>query len=99
MAVVRPTAVDERQRYKTMNKIFALILFLIGVALVLAAACANPMADYVLPGASMLDTWGIIWRIGLGLLLIILAVLLGNMETLGKSKADDFYSVFTTASV
>lgn len=71
-----------------MNKIFALILFLIGVALVLAAACANPAVGYVLPGASMLDTWGIIWRIGLGLLLIVIAVLLNNMESFSERRDD-----------
>lgn len=73
-----------------MNKIFALLLFLIGIGLVLAAACANPLISYVTPTAPLLDTWGIIWRIGLGLLLIVIGVLLNNMESFSNNP--DNYS-------
>ena len=71
-----------------MNKFFAFILFAIGIALVLAAACANPVVGYVTPDASLLDTWGIIWRIALGLVLILLAVLLNNLDGLADRSSD-----------
>lgn len=73
-----------------MNKLFAFILFFIGIALILAAACANPVVDYMTPGANLLDAWGIIWRIGLGLILLVIAVLLNNMESFGGGKSNDF---------
>ena len=73
-----------------MNKIFAFILFIIGIGLTLTSACANPVVNYITPDASFLDTWGIIWRIGLGLLLIILAILLGNLDSFNGKSIDDF---------
>lgn len=71
-----------------MNKLFAFALFLIGIGLILAAACANPVISYVTPTAPMLDTWGIIWRIGLGIVLLMLGILLNNLE--GGSKPPKF---------
>lgn len=62
-----------------LNKIFAFILFVIGIGLVLFGACANVTLGYFNPGNDPLTTWGIIWRIVLGLLLIILAVVLNNI--------------------
>jgi uncharacterized membrane protein len=70
------------------NKLFAFILFAIGIALMLTAACANPIIGYLTPGVSLLDTWGIIWRIGLGLVLIVIAVLLNNLEGLADRGGD-----------
>lgn len=71
------------------NKLFAFILFVIGIALLLVGACGNfVFNEYVIPDAIILTTWGIIWRIGLGLLLIVLAVVLGNMETFGSGRSD-----------
>lgn len=80
MALVWTRAI---KRGKEVNKLFAFILFAIGIALVLASACANPVMAYVNPSASLLNTWGIIWRIGLGLLLIVLGVFLNNLDGLG----------------
>jgi len=74
-----------------MNKFFSAILFLIGIGLLIVGACGNFVFNEVMvPDVMVLNTWGIIWRIGLGLLLIIIAVLLGNMETFSKSNPDDF---------
>lgn len=73
-----------------MNKIFAFILFIIGIGLTLTSACANPVVGYITPDAPLLDAWGIIWRIGLGLLLIILAILLGNLDSFSGKDIDDF---------
>lgn len=62
-----------------MNRIFALFLFLIGAGLVAVGACGN------LTHLVSLNTWGIIWRIGLGVLLIILAVVLANLDSITGS--------------
>lgn len=72
-----------------MNKLFAFILFMIGISLLLVGACGNfVFNEYVVPDAIILTTWGIIWRILLGLLLIVIGVALGNMETFGGGKSD-----------
>jgi hypothetical protein len=69
------------------NKLFAVALFLIGVALITVGACGNlVLTQAFMTGATPMNSWGIIWRIGLGLLLIILAVVLNNMETFGRNK-------------
>jgi len=73
-----------------MNKIFAFILFMVGIALMLSSACANPVIGYVTPSAPMLNTWGIVWRIGLGLILIVLAVVLNNMDSFGDNDLDEY---------
>lgn len=57
-----------------MNRFFALILFVIGIGLVAVGTCGN------LTHLVALNTWGIIWRIGLGVLLIVLAVVLANID-------------------
>lgn len=62
-----------------MNRLFALFLFLIGMGLVAIGACGN------LTHLVSLNTWGMIWRIGLGILLIILAVVLGNLDSITGS--------------
>lgn len=72
-----------------MNKVFAFILFVFGIVLLLVGACGNfVFNEYVFPEAIILTAWGIIWRILLGLLLIVVAVALGNMETFGGGKSD-----------
>lgn len=73
-----------------MNKIFAFILFIVGIGLTLSSACANPITGYITPDAPLLDAWGIIWRIGLGILLIILAIVLNNMESFNSNDLDDY---------
>lgn len=62
-----------------MNRLFAFFLFVIGAGLVAVGACGN------LTHLVSLNTWGIIWRIGLGILLIILAILLANMDSITGS--------------
>lgn len=72
------------------NKIFAIILFIAGIGLLLFGACANVTLGYFIPGNDPLTTWGIIWRIGLGLLLIVLAVVLNNLESSVKRSTDGY---------
>lgn len=62
-----------------MNRLFALFLFVIGAGLVVVGACGN------LTNLVSLNTWGIVWRIGLGILLIILAVVLNNLDSITGS--------------
>lgn len=62
-----------------MNRLFALFLFIIGAGLIAIGACGN-MTQLV-----MLNVWGIIWRIGLGVILIILAVVLANLDSITGS--------------
>lgn len=62
-----------------MNRLFALFLFVIGAGLVVVGACGN-LTNFV-----SLNTWGIVWRIGLGILLIILAVVLNNLDSITGS--------------
>ena len=57
-----------------LNKFFALVLFLVGVVLMILAA-------FLYEGA-----WLIIWRLGLGLLLIFGAILLANLETMSNNS-------------
>lgn len=69
-----------------LNKIFAFILFVTGLGFLVVGACGNlAFNEYILPNATLLTTWGIIWRIGLGLLLIAIAVLLNNLESGSKA--------------
>jgi len=62
-----------------MNRLFALFLFIIGAGLVAVGACGN------LTQLMSLNFWGIIWRIGLGVILIILAVVLANLDSISGS--------------
>lgn len=57
-----------------LNKFFAFVLFLVGIVLMI-------LAVFLYEGA-----WPIIWRLGLGLLLIVGAVLLANLETMSDSS-------------
>ena len=59
-----------------LNKFFAFILFVVGVVMIV-------LAVFLYDGA-----WPIIWRLGLGLLLVIGAVLLANVETM-SNKTDE----------
>jgi len=52
-----------------LNKFFALILFLVGIVLIILAVFLYD------------EAWPIIWRLGLGLLMILGAVLLANLDT------------------
>ncbi|MDS4057594.1 MAG: hypothetical protein RKP73_03345 [Candidatus Contendobacter sp.] len=63
-----------------MNRLFAFILFIVGLVLVAMGACGN-LTDFV-----SLNAWGMIWRIGLGVLLIVLAVLLANIDSISGPK-------------
>lgn len=71
-----------------MNKLFGLVLFLVGVGLVVAAACANSVVSYVNPNFPLLDTWGIVWRIALDVLLILIGVGINNLESFASRKSD-----------
>jgi len=51
-----------------LNKFFAFVLFLVGIILII-------LAVFLYDGA-----WPIIWRLGLGLLLILGAVILANLD-------------------
>jgi hypothetical protein len=59
-----------------LNKFFAFILFVVGIVFVVAGVLVYQ------------DGWSIIWRIILGIFLIIGAVVLANLETTVK-KVDD----------
>ncbi|HRQ41832.1 MAG TPA: hypothetical protein PLD25_28245 [Chloroflexota bacterium] len=52
-----------------LNKFFAFILFLVGIVLIILAVFLYD------------EAWPIIWRLGLGLLMILGAVLLANLDT------------------
>lgn len=57
-----------------LNKFFAFVLFLVGVVLIILAVFLYD------------EAWPIIWRLGLGLLLILGAVALANVETMSDSS-------------
>lgn len=59
-----------------LNKFFALALFVIGVVFVISAVFL-----YV-------EAWPIIWRLGLGLLFVLGAVALANIETVSDPSDD-----------
>jgi len=55
-----------------LNKLFAFILFIVGIVMIVLAVFTYD------------EAWPIIWRLGLGLLLILGAVLLANIETVSN---------------
>lgn len=72
-----------------MNKLFAVILFFIGIGLVLVGACGNILlAQAGLLGGEPMNAWSIIWRILLGIILIALAVVLNNLESVKSNDSD-----------
>ena len=66
---------------KFINILLVIGLFTVGIVLVLSGACANPIIEYASFGIPLLDTWGIIWRIILGIVFIVGAVLLNNLDS------------------
>lgn len=72
-----------------MNKLFAAALFFVGVGLILISACGNILiAQGALLGLEPMNSWSIIWRILLGLVLIGLAVVLNNLESVKSNDGD-----------
>lgn len=61
-----------------LNKFFAFILFIVGIVMIVLAVFLYD------------ETWAIIWRLGLGLLLIIGAVLLANIETVSNKNNESW---------
>ncbi len=60
-----------------LNKFFAFALFIVGIVLVILSVFLYD------------EAWPIIWRLGLGLLFILGAVLLANIDTV-SNKSDDW---------
>lgn len=64
-----------------MNNFFAFILFVSGLGLIMFSACVSiEVVHSILPDVTLLSGWGVVWRVGLGFLLMILGLVVKNLE-------------------
>lgn len=64
-----------------MNNFFAFVLFVSGLGLVMFSACVSiELVHTFFPDVTLLSGWGVVWRVGLGFLLMLLGLLVKNLE-------------------